>query len=212
MEALKKLLGAANTRLAGLRVRRVAFADQIDQTLGRRTEEPAGQRLIDCARSASLQLLPGFYEIDLSKRQAGAYEALQSAAIETTEFGLNCFGERMLLCKLNHRINNEFASTISMVALVIDRSGNEEVKAGLNRVTRTWGPYRNAYPGMTTFPPLPAIFKQSIAERPPRTPRQHVGSSSPLSMVYTPPMKTPTKIKESGVRLNPDADPGLLLL
>ena len=50
-------------------------------------------------------------------------------------FSCSCSEERMLLRELNHRINNEFASVINMVALAAVRSGNEEVKAALDGVT-----------------------------------------------------------------------------
>jgi two-component sensor histidine kinase len=54
-----------------------------------------------------------------------------------TELALNCSfsEERMLLRELNHRINNEFTSIISMVMRVATRSRNEEVKAALDGVT-----------------------------------------------------------------------------
>jgi two-component sensor histidine kinase len=47
----------------------------------------------------------------------------------------------MLLRELNHRINNEFASIISIVALAAARSGNEEVKAALARVSESLHEY-----------------------------------------------------------------------
>jgi two-component sensor histidine kinase len=52
------------------------------------------------------------------------------------DFALDCsFSEEHLLLKeLNHRINNEFASIINMVALAVQRSEDEEVKAALDGV------------------------------------------------------------------------------
>ena len=43
--------------------------------------------------------------------------------------------ERVLLHELNHRINNEFCSAISVVSLTAARSRNKEVKAALTDVT-----------------------------------------------------------------------------
>src|SRR5262245_38885752 len=43
--------------------------------------------------------------------------------------------ERVLLQELNHRINNEFGSAISVVSLTAARSSNREVKAALTDVT-----------------------------------------------------------------------------
>jgi len=43
--------------------------------------------------------------------------------------------ERVLLQELNHRINNEFCSAISVVSLTAARSSNKEVKAALTDVT-----------------------------------------------------------------------------
>ena len=44
--------------------------------------------------------------------------------------------EPILLRELNHRINNEFSSIISIVALAAARSGSEEVKAALTEVSK----------------------------------------------------------------------------
>jgi two-component sensor histidine kinase len=42
--------------------------------------------------------------------------------------------ERLLLHELSHRINNEFASAISLIALAAARSANTEVKIALDAV------------------------------------------------------------------------------
>ncbi|HTV37998.1 MAG TPA: sensor histidine kinase [Xanthobacteraceae bacterium] len=43
--------------------------------------------------------------------------------------------EQVLLRELNHRINNEFASLVSLVTLAAARSGNNDVKLALRHVT-----------------------------------------------------------------------------
>lgn len=63
-----------------------------------------------------------------------------------TEFAPNsCSEEQMLLRELNHRINNEFTSIISMVRLIAARSGNEEVKTVLNDVTARLHQYADVH-------------------------------------------------------------------
>jgi two-component sensor histidine kinase len=42
--------------------------------------------------------------------------------------------ERALLRELNHRINNDFASVISIASFAAARSGSEEAKAALSNV------------------------------------------------------------------------------
>jgi two-component sensor histidine kinase len=53
----------------------------------------------------------------------------------TPSFQLPLPRERMLLQELNHRINNELCSAISVVSLTAARSSNKEVKAALTDVT-----------------------------------------------------------------------------
>jgi two-component sensor histidine kinase len=49
---------------------------------------------------------------------------------------LPALSERTLLDELNHRINNEFASAINLVAVSALRSNNVSVKAALGNVCR----------------------------------------------------------------------------
>jgi two-component sensor histidine kinase len=46
-----------------------------------------------------------------------------------------CTEGRLLVYELTHRINNEFASAISVVSLAAARSGNREIKVALTAVT-----------------------------------------------------------------------------
>src|SRR5260221_6419758 len=51
--------------------------------------------------------------------------------------------EGVLLHELNHRINNEFCSAISVVSRAAARSSNKEVKAALTDVADILNPTRN---------------------------------------------------------------------
>jgi two-component sensor histidine kinase len=57
----------------------------------------------------------------------------------------SCSEEQMLLRELNHRINNEFTSIISMATLAAARSGNEEVKTALNDVAERVHQYADVH-------------------------------------------------------------------
>jgi two-component sensor histidine kinase len=53
--------------------------------------------------------------------------------------------ERVLLHELNHRINNEFASAISVVSLAAAASGSDEVKLALTGVTELLHHYADVH-------------------------------------------------------------------
>lgn len=53
--------------------------------------------------------------------------------------------ESMLLRELNHRINNEFATAISVVSLAARRSNNDEVKAALSGVVELLHQYADVH-------------------------------------------------------------------
>lgn len=53
--------------------------------------------------------------------------------------------EQILLHELNHRVNNEFAAAISVVSLAAGRSGNNEVKAALSRVSELLHRYADVH-------------------------------------------------------------------
>lgn len=53
--------------------------------------------------------------------------------------------ERMLLRELNHRINNEFATAISVVSLAARRSNNDDVKAALSGVVELLHQYADVH-------------------------------------------------------------------
>jgi two-component sensor histidine kinase len=53
--------------------------------------------------------------------------------------------ERTLLCELNHRINNEFASAIGAVSVAATLSANDEVKAALLAVTELLHRYADVH-------------------------------------------------------------------
>jgi two-component sensor histidine kinase len=53
--------------------------------------------------------------------------------------------ERLLINELTHRINNEFASAISLVSLAAVRSSNREVKVALTSVVELLHHYADVY-------------------------------------------------------------------
>jgi two-component sensor histidine kinase len=53
--------------------------------------------------------------------------------------------ERLLMHELTHRINNEYASAISVVSLVAARSGNQEVRVALTGVTELLHHYADVH-------------------------------------------------------------------
>jgi two-component sensor histidine kinase len=53
--------------------------------------------------------------------------------------------ERMLLHELNHRVNNEFTAAISVISLTATRSGNDEVKAALSKVSELLHQYAEVH-------------------------------------------------------------------
>lgn len=53
--------------------------------------------------------------------------------------------ERMLLHELNHRVNNEFTAAISVISLTAARSGNDEVKAALSKVSELLHQYAEVH-------------------------------------------------------------------
>jgi two-component sensor histidine kinase len=57
-------------------------------------------------------------------------EAMLEPTNQTT-----CFDGALLMRELSHRINNEFASAISVISLTAARSGSSEVKAALSDVS-----------------------------------------------------------------------------
>jgi two-component sensor histidine kinase len=63
--------------------------------------------------------------------------------------------ERLLINELTHRINNEFASAISLVSLAAVRSSNREVKVALTSVVELLHHYADVYRALQiVLPPI----------------------------------------------------------
>jgi two-component sensor histidine kinase len=58
--------------------------------------------------------------------------------------------EQTLLHELNHRVNNEFATAISVVSLAAARAGNSEVKAALSGVAELLHRYADVHRALQT--------------------------------------------------------------
>jgi hypothetical protein len=59
---------------------------------------------------------------------------IQENAVSESVSGLIALDDQVLLLGLNHRLNNEFASAISLVSVAAVRANNSEVKAALSEV------------------------------------------------------------------------------
>jgi|SRR5208283_4208066 len=59
---------------------------------------------------------------------------IQEIAVSESVSGWSALDEQVLLLGLNHRINNDFASAISLVSVAAVRANSSEVKAALSEV------------------------------------------------------------------------------
>jgi two-component sensor histidine kinase len=69
-----------------------------------------------------------------TQKQASRSPSLSSELVEISSSDRFSSEERLLLHELSHRINNEFASAVSLISLAAARSANDEVRRTLDAV------------------------------------------------------------------------------